>query len=62
MTNPSRGPLLSLRAALIVLFAILSGVGAGVLAALAGQPPAGAALIGIGTTAAAIRFFDWLIT
>lgn len=57
-----RGSLLSLRVALIMLFAVLSGVGAGVLIHLSGQHVAAAILVGLGTAAAAMKFFDWLIS
>jgi hypothetical protein len=56
-----RRPLLSAHAALVLLFAALSGIGAAVLIAFAGRSGYEAALIGIGTTAAAIKFFHWLI-
>lgn len=55
MTNPpSPGPLLSLRAAVILLTAVVIGCGAGVLAYLAGQPIASAILVGAGAAGAAI--------
>lgn len=59
---PERDALLPLRVALIMLFAVLSGVGAGVLVYLSGQHVAAAVLVGLGTAAAATKFFDWLIS
>jgi hypothetical protein len=56
-----RRPLLTAHAALVLLLSLVSGIGAAVLTALAGHSGYEAALIGIGTTAAAIKFFDWLI-
>lgn len=56
-----RDPLLPLRTAVLLLLSLLSGAAAGVLTVLAGGHTAGAVLIGAGTTAAAIKFFDWFI-
>jgi hypothetical protein len=56
-----RDPLLSLRTAVLLLLSLLAGAGAGVLTVLAGGHVAYGVLIGAGTTAAAIKFFDWLI-
>ncbi|MGB8198252.1 MAG: hypothetical protein WCF33_00910 [Pseudonocardiaceae bacterium] len=39
----------------------LAGIGAGVLTAFAGHPAPEAVLLGIGVTAGAIKFADWLI-
>ncbi|MCK2237437.1 MULTISPECIES: hypothetical protein [unclassified Crossiella] len=58
-TEPT--PLLGLRAALILLLAALTGIGAGVLAALAGRHPAEAVLIGVTALAAAAAFFNWAV-
>jgi hypothetical protein len=60
-TSSEQAPLLSLRAALILMLAILTGIGAGVLSALAGRHPAEAVLIGVAATAAAAAFFNWAI-
>jgi hypothetical protein len=59
--DDSRRPLLTAHAALVLLFAVLSGIGAAVLIAFAGRSGYEAALIGIGATAAAAKFFHWLI-
>jgi hypothetical protein len=48
-------------AALVLLFSLLSGIGAALLVAAAGRSGYEAALIGIGTTAATIKFFHWLL-
>jgi hypothetical protein len=53
--------LLGLRAALVLALAILTGVGAGVLAALARYHLAEAVLIGGGATGAAAALFNWVI-
>lgn len=58
--DPHR-PLLTARAALVFLFSLLSGIATALLLAAAGRSGYEAALIGIGTTAAAIKFFHWLI-
>ncbi|MEU1969396.1 hypothetical protein ABZ541_29075 [Micromonospora sediminicola] len=50
-------PLLSVRTTVILVLAALVGVGAGVLAALAGQPVPAAALVGGGAAGAAIALF-----
>jgi predicted lysophospholipase L1 biosynthesis ABC-type transport system permease subunit len=57
----SRDSLLSLRVTTIMLLATLSGVAAGVLTYLSGQPTATAILLGLGVGAGAVKFFDWLI-
>ena len=56
-----RRPLLTAHAALVLLLSLLSGIGAAILIAFAGRSGYKAALIGIGTTAVAIKFFHWLI-
>ena len=53
--------LLPVRTTLVLLLGVLIGVGAGVLAVLAGSPVAGGVLVGGGALAAAVKFFDWLI-
>ncbi len=59
--NRDQDPLLTVRTALIFLFAILTAVGAGVLTCLAGGPPAAAALVAAGALASGVKFFHWLI-
>ncbi|MEV4708671.1 hypothetical protein [Actinoplanes sp. NPDC049316] len=54
-------PLLSVRTTVILVLAALVGVGAGVLAALAGQPVPAATIVGGGAAAAAIALFHSLI-
>jgi hypothetical protein len=54
-------PLLSVRSTVILVLAALVGVGAGVLAALAGQPVPAATLVGGGAAGAAIALFHSLI-
>ncbi|GAA1343300.1 hypothetical protein GCM10009660_31670 [Catellatospora bangladeshensis] len=54
-------PLVGLRAALIMTLAVLAGIGAGVLAALARYHPAEAVLVGCTATAAAAALFNWVI-
>jgi hypothetical protein len=58
--NP-REPLLPARTALVLLMAVLVGIGAGVLTALAGHPGFEAALVGVGALGGATKFFHWLI-
>ncbi|MER6441309.1 hypothetical protein ABT275_33730 [Streptomyces sp. NPDC001185] len=55
------GPLLSMRAALILLMALLVGIGAGVLTALAGAVVAQACLAGAAAFGAAVPFFNHLV-
>lgn len=57
----SRGGLLSLRAAVVLLVAIVVGCVAGCLAFLAGQPIAGAILIGGGAVGASLGLADTLV-
>ncbi|MFF3555091.1 hypothetical protein ACWD4V_27060 [Streptomyces tsukubensis] len=54
-------PLLSLRATLILLLAVLAGLGAGVLAGAAGENTARSVLCGLAATALAVPFFDRLV-
>ncbi|MFC9131338.1 hypothetical protein ACFT4A_31475 [Streptomyces sp. NPDC057099] len=53
--------LLTARSALILLLAVLCGIGAGVLATFAGAGPAEAVLSGITGIALAVPFFNSLI-
>ncbi|MBY8853708.1 hypothetical protein K7G98_37960, partial [Saccharothrix sp. MB29] len=54
-------PLLGLRATLIMTLAVLAGIGAGVLAALARHHPAEAVLAGCAAAATAAALFNWVI-
>ncbi|MEW1549870.1 hypothetical protein [Streptomyces tsukubensis] len=54
-------PLLSLRTTLILLLAVLAGLGAGVLAGAAGENTARSVLCGLAATALAVPFFDRLV-
>ncbi|MFG2064085.1 hypothetical protein ACGFIK_21995 [Micromonospora sp. NPDC048871] len=54
-------PLLTVRAAVVLLLAVLTGVAAGVLIHLAGQPLAAAVLVGGGAVGAAIPLFHSII-
>jgi hypothetical protein len=54
-------PLLSLRTTIVLLLAVLIGVGAGVLAALAGQVLPAAVLVGGGAAGGALLLFHTLI-
>jgi hypothetical protein len=56
-----RGPLLTLRSALIILAALVTGAAAGILAYLAGARPAEAVLTGGGAFGAAIALLNTLI-
>lgn len=53
--------LLSIRAALILLLGVSSGVAAAVLTVLAGRSMAEAGLTGIAALATGTKFFHWLI-
>jgi hypothetical protein len=55
------GPLLTQRAAIVFLLAALAGVGATVLAALAGNVWPVAVSVGCGTAATAVLFFKEII-
>ncbi|MEU3599187.1 hypothetical protein ABZ714_10720 [Streptomyces sp. NPDC006798] len=54
-------PLLSLRATLVLLLAVLAGVGAGVLAGVAGEGTARSVLCGLAASGLAVPFFDRLV-
>lgn len=56
-----RTPLLSVRAALILTLALLTGLGAGLVSAAGGAEPARCVLCGVGTFGLAVPFFDRLI-
>lgn len=56
-----RTPLLSVRAALILTLALLTGLGAGVLSAVGGTEPTQCVLYGAGSFGLAVPFFDRLI-
>jgi hypothetical protein len=56
-----RGPLLPLRAALILLAALVTGIAAGVLAYLGGARPPEAVLTGGGAFGAAVALLNTLI-
>lgn len=60
MSHPG-GPLLTQRAAIILLLGILTALGAGILTALTGATTASAVLTGSGAFAAAVTFFNTLI-
>jgi hypothetical protein len=53
--------LLPVRTALVFLLAVLAGVGAAVLTALAGHSGFEAALVGLGAFIGGVKFFHWLI-
>ncbi len=55
------GPLLSMRAALILLMGLLVGMGAGILTALAGAVVAQAFLAGAAAFGVAVPFFHRLV-
>ncbi|MGW2641523.1 hypothetical protein [Streptomyces sp. NPDC001348] len=55
------GPLLTQRAAVVFLLAAMAGVGAGVLAALAGNAWPVAVSVGGGAAASAVLFFKEII-
>lgn len=56
-----RTPLLTVRAALVLTLSLLTGIGAGVLSAVGGTPPAQCVLCGAGAFGLAVPFFDRLI-
>ncbi|MFI0976051.1 hypothetical protein ACH4SP_03370 [Streptomyces sp. NPDC021093] len=56
-----KSSLLSMRAALVLLLAVLAGAGAGALSLLAGRSLAESVLIGAGAAGLAVTFFDRLI-
>ncbi|MEV0280334.1 hypothetical protein AB0I22_28610 [Streptomyces sp. NPDC050610] len=53
--------LLSLRSALVLLLAVLTGIGAGVLTALAGDGVARSVLCGAAAVGVSVLFFDRLV-
>ncbi|MEU0256835.1 hypothetical protein ABZ299_31160, partial [Streptomyces sp. NPDC006184] len=59
--TPGSGPLLTQRAAMVFLLAALAGIGATVLAALAGNAWPVAVSVGSGTSATAVLFFREII-
>ncbi len=61
MPKPTREPLLTVRAALILLLALIAGATATVLAGLARNPLPGALMIGGSATGAALLLFNTLI-
>ncbi|MFK0287982.1 hypothetical protein ACIQVL_47000 [Streptomyces sp. NPDC090499] len=61
MRNHDRDPLLDQRAALILLFGVLTAIGAGVLTVLNDGTLAAAGLAGGGAFAASVYFFHKLI-
>jgi hypothetical protein len=61
MTAPPPGPLLSVRAALVLLIAVVIGLVAGVLGYLANGGIAMAALIGGGGSGSALALFHTLL-
>ncbi|MEU5383584.1 hypothetical protein [Kitasatospora cineracea] len=56
-----RRSLLSLRSALVLTLAVLTGIGAGVLSRMAGTPGAQCALYAAGAFGLAVPFFDRLV-
>ncbi|MFE7130390.1 hypothetical protein ACFVIM_06000 [Streptomyces sp. NPDC057638] len=54
-------PLLSLRATLVLLLTVLAGLGAGVLAGLAGEGAARSALCALAAAGAAVPLFNGLV-
>lgn len=60
-SSDPKAPLLSVRATVVLLLALLSGAGVVILAILANFHPAEAALAGLAATAAGVRFFHELI-
>lgn len=56
-----RQALLSMRAALVLLMAALTGVAAAGLTLLANRHPAEAALTGLAAAGVGAKFFHWLI-
>ena len=61
--DPKRSarPLLTERAALILLLSGVCALALGLLSRYAGCSPAQATLAGVSSVTAGIRFFDWLI-
>ncbi len=58
---PSPGPLLSVRAAVILLLAAVVGLLAGLLAHLAGQPLPAACLVGGGAIGGSVLLFHTIV-
>ncbi|MFE3106849.1 hypothetical protein ACFXKJ_41620 [Kitasatospora indigofera] len=56
-----RRALLSMRAALVLLLGMLTGIGAGLLSAAGGTGPAQCVLYGLGAFGMAVPFFDRLV-
>jgi len=54
-------PLLSLRSTVVLMLAVLAGIGAGILSAVAGQPVPAAVLVGGGACSGALMMFHRLI-
>ncbi|MEU5609726.1 hypothetical protein AB0H03_13505 [Streptomyces sparsogenes] len=61
VNNPNPQPLLSLRAAIILLLGVLTALGAGALTVLAGGTIASGVLAGGAAFAAAVLFFHTII-
>jgi len=59
-STPPPGPLLSLRAALVLLIAVVMGLVAAGLADLSTHSPAAAGLVGFGAAGAALSIFERL--
>ncbi|WIV60739.1 hypothetical protein [Amycolatopsis nalaikhensis] len=60
-SHDEHSSLLTIRTALILLCAVLSGAAIGILTGLARHSPYEGVVVGIVTMAGAIRFFHWLI-
>ena len=61
MTSSPPGPLLSIRAALLMLLSVLAGLAAGALTFLGGRSVLSAVLAGCGSAGAALLFFNKVI-
>jgi hypothetical protein len=61
VTSQPPGPLLSTRAALLMLLAVLAGLSAGALTFLSGRSVPSAVLAGCGAAGAALLFFNKVI-
>lgn len=61
MVRPPSGPLLSVRAALVLLIAVVVGLVAGILGYFSGGGIATAALIGGGSAGSALALFHTLL-
>ncbi len=61
MSVPPTNPLLSLRSAVLLLIAVLIGIGVGVLTALAGEPVPTAVIAGGGAGGAALLVLNQII-